>query len=141
MNPDLKAAIIRAVESEPFARLLGMRLVCLEAGRCVVEMVYRPDRMGNIQGRAHGGALYALMDEALEAAAHTDGIRCSALNASVTYITSPQAGSRLRAEARRIAGTRKTASFEARVTDPEGTLIAICQALAYRTDKPLLPLP
>jgi acyl-CoA thioesterase len=141
MNPDVKAALIKAVESEPFVRLLGMRLISLEAGRCVVEMIYRPDQMDNLQGRAHGGALYALIDEALEVAAHTDGIRCSALNASVTYIASPQAGSCLRAEARRIAGTRKTASFEARVTDPEGTLIAICQALAYRTSKPLLPLP
>jgi acyl-CoA thioesterase len=141
MNPDLKAAIIHAVESEPFAKLLDMRLVHLEVGRSVVEMVYRPDQMGNIQGRAHGGAIYALIDEALEAAAHTDGTRCAALTASVTYIASPTPGSCLRAEARRIAGTRKTISLEARVTDPDGTLIAICQGLAYRTGKPLLPLP
>jgi acyl-CoA thioesterase len=33
--------------------------------------------------------------------------------------------------------TKRTANYEIRVTDGEGRLIATCQALAYRTGKPL----
>jgi acyl-CoA thioesterase len=50
-------------------------------------------------------------------------------------VTSPQPGARLRAEAREISRTKKTAGYEIKVTDEIGQLIATCQALAYRTGK------
>jgi acyl-CoA thioesterase len=56
---------------------------------------------------------------------------------NVTYVTSPETGTKLRAEAREISQTKRTASYEIRVIDGSGQLIAICQALAYRTGKPL----
>ena len=60
-----------------------------------------------------------------------------ALNVSVTYVASPAAGTKLRAEARRITQTQKTASYEIRVTDSEKAVVATCQALAFRTQKPI----
>lgn len=137
MDPHVKAAICRAVEMEPFAVELKMELVYLEAGHSVVEMTYRPEQMDNIYRRAHGGALFALIDEAFETAGQTEGAIAVALNVNVTYVASPVAGSRLRAEARLIAGTRKTANYEIRVTDENDRLVATCQALAYRTGKPI----
>jgi acyl-CoA thioesterase len=43
----------------------------------------------------------------------------------------------LRAEARELCRTKKTASYDIKVTDKNGQLIATCQALAYRTGKPI----
>ena len=40
-------------------------------------------------------------------------------------------------EAREISGTKQTASYDIRVSDQDGRLIATCQALAFRTGKPL----
>ena len=137
MDPTVEAAIYRAVETEPFARVLNMKLITLELGHSVVEMDYVPDQMDNIYQRAHGGALFALIDEAFETAGQTDGTIAVALNVNVTYIVSPEPGTRLRAEAREIASTRRTASYDIRVTDGDGDLIATCQALAYRTGKPI----
>jgi acyl-CoA thioesterase len=93
--------------------------------------------MDNIYQRAHGGAIFALIDEAFETAGQTDGTIAVALNVNVTYISSPEAGKRLRATARRISHTKKTASYEIKVTDLDGKMIAVCQALAYRTGKPI----
>jgi acyl-CoA thioesterase len=137
MYPNVKAAIYRAVDTEPFARLLNIELISLELGCSVVEMDYVPDQMDNIYQRAHGGAVFALIDEAFETAGQTGGTIAVALNVNVTYIASPVPGTRLRAEAREVAGTRKTATYEIRVTDGDGELIATCQALAYRTGKPI----
>lgn len=137
MDPNVKGVICRAVETEPFAKALNIRLVLLELGHSVVEMDYVPEQMDNIYQRAHGGALFALIDEAFETASQTHGTIAVALNINVTYIVSPEAGTRLRAEAREVAGTRRTASYEIRVTDGGGALIATCQALAYRTGKPI----
>jgi acyl-CoA thioesterase len=137
MDPAVKEAIYRAVETEPFARALSMELKELELGRSVVEMVYQSDLMNNIYGRTHGGALFALIDEAFETACQTHGTIAVALNVNVTYIQSPETGDRLSAEAVEASCTRKTATYDIKVTSSRGPLIATCQALAYRTGKPI----
>ncbi len=50
---------------------------------------------------------------------------------------SPEKNTRLRAEANRISQTKKTAGYDIKITDQNGQLIATCQALAYRTGKPI----
>ena len=137
MNQKVKKAIFREVKKEPFARALNITLVELEDGYSVVEMVYESEEMSNIFNRAHGGALFGLIDEAFEVANQTDGTIAVALNVSVTYIASPKPGTKLRAEAKQISETKKTSSFDIKVTDEKGNLIATCQALGYRTGKPL----
>jgi acyl-CoA thioesterase len=137
MDPKLRDALFRAVEREPFAQALNMTLVELEQGYSVVEMRYKPECMDNIYNHAHGGALFGLIDEAFETACQTDGTIAVALNMNVTYVASPKAGARLRAVARQISQTQKTTSFDIKVTDETGALIATCSALAYRTGKPI----
>ena len=137
MDPAVKQAIYDAVRREPFAQTMNMQLVELESGYAVVEMPYDPAAMNNIYDRAHGGAVFGLIDEAFEAAGQTDGTIAVALNVNVTYVGSPETGGLLRAEARQLSQTKKTASYDIRVTDNDGRLIATCQALAYRTRKPI----
>jgi len=137
MDPKVKEAIEKAVKKEPFARALQITLVELADGWSKVSMVYEPEKMDNIYARAHGGAIYALIDEAFETAGQTDGTIAVALNVNVTYVSSPEPGQRLQAEARRVSRTRKTASYDIKVTDPNGQVIALCQALAFQTGKPI----
>jgi len=137
MEDSIRKAIEQAVEKEPFAQALDIELVGLDLGHSVVEMTYAPSSMANIYSRAHGGAIFALIDEAFETAGQTDGTIAVALNVNVTYVSSPDEGIRLRAEARLVSQTKRTANYDIRVTDSNGTLIAICQALAYRTGKPI----
>ena len=137
MDETVKKAIAQAVKREPFAQALKMELVDLEDGYSVVEMEYDPDKMDNIYNRAHGGAIYALIDEAFETAGQTDGTVAVALNVNVTYVSSPDPGAQLRAEARRVIRTKKTASYDIKVTDQTGQIVSLCQALAFRTGKPI----
>ncbi|MBW1845771.1 MAG: PaaI family thioesterase [Deltaproteobacteria bacterium] len=137
MDEKVKKAIFRAVEKEPFAQELEMKLAALELGQSTVEMIYDQASMSNIYGRAHGGAIFALIDEAFETASQTHGTIAVALNINIQYIASPEPGKLLRANAKEISGTRKTASYEIKVSDQDGQLIAMCQALAYRTGKPI----
>jgi len=137
MDQKVKAAIVEAAEKEPFARALQMQLAELADGYSVVHMIYEPEKMNNMYARAHGGALYSLIDEAFEAAGQTDGTIVVALNVNVTYVSSPEPGQRLQAEAQRVSQTKKTASYDIRVTDQNGQVIALCRALAFRTGKPI----
>ena len=137
MDEKVKKAIAQAVKREPFAQALKMELVELEDGYSVVKMVNDPVKVNNIYDRTHGGALFGLIDEAFETAAQTAGTIAVALNVNITYVASPLPGVVLQAKARRISQTRKTAGYEIKVTDQNGSLIATCQALAYRTGKPI----
>ena len=62
MDQHIRDAIFKRVEQEPFARALKMKLVALDNGYSAVEMTYEPAVMGNIYDRAHGGAIFALID-------------------------------------------------------------------------------
>jgi acyl-CoA thioesterase len=93
--------------------------------------------MENIFGMAHGGALFALMDEAFEIASNSHGTMAVALNMNSNYIATPVKGSHLTAEAKEFSKTRKTATYDIRVTDGQNNLIAVCQALVYRKDQKL----
>jgi acyl-CoA thioesterase len=137
MDQAVRDATFRGVAVEPYARTLGMELRELEEGFSAVEMNYRPEAMDNLFARAHGGAIFSLIDEAFETVCQTCGQVTVALSVSVNYVASPQPGARLRAEAREVTSTKKTATYDIRVSDGAGELIAVCQALAYRTGKPL----
>jgi len=137
MDPKIKNAIETAVKNEALAKIFKIDLVELDLGRSVVEMDYSPETMSNIYDRAHGGAIYALIDEAFETAGQTHGTIAVALNVNVTYIASPQNGVRLRAVALETSRTKKTAVYDINVWGPDKQHIATCQALAYRTGKPI----
>lgn len=131
MDEKLRGFLTEKVAAEPYARLLGMRLVRVDAGSALVEMDFDETKQ-NIFGLAHGGAVFSLMDEAFEVASNSHGVMAVALNMNVTYMAAPRLGTTLRAEAVEIHRTVRTASYQIRVTDADGMLIALCQALVYR---------
>ncbi len=140
MDEKVKEAIFAQVEKEPFAKKFGMKLIDLRSGYSKVEMVFSKD-MENFLGTAHGGALFALIDEAFETASNSHGTIAVALNMNITYIAPPSPGVKLFAEAKEFNQTRKTAGYDIKVFDEKKNLIASCQALVYRTGKPLPFLP
>ncbi|MBW1721566.1 MAG: PaaI family thioesterase [Deltaproteobacteria bacterium] len=131
MEQGKQEAFRRAVEDEPFAVKMGMRLISVDEGRAVVEMKIRHDSL-NTLGMIHGGAVFSLIDEAFEIASNSHGTKAVALNMNVTFHRPPALGDLVRAEAKEIHRTRKTATYEIKVTDPAGALIASCTALVYR---------
>jgi acyl-CoA thioesterase len=136
MDDKVRAAIFKQVEQEPFARKFNLKLIALEAGYSKVSMVFTPE-MENIFGKAHGGAVFALIDEAFETAGNSHGTIAVALNMNISYLSSPSSGATLTAEAGEVNRTNKTALYEIKVTEENGKLIATCQALVYRMEKPL----
>jgi len=131
MDENVRNAFFRQVGKEPFARKFGIKLVDMDEGYSKVEMMFTPD-MENILGMAHGGAIFALIDEAFETASNSHGTIAVALNMNITYVSPPSPGSKLTAEAREFSRTQKTASYDIKVVDGKNNLIASCQALVYR---------
>lgn len=129
-------AIREKVRNEPFARKMGLELSSIAEGHSVVEMAFTPD-MENLFGMAHGGAVFALIDEAFETASNSHGTMAVALNMNISYLAPPSPGDRLRAEAKELNKTNRTANYYITVRNQADVLIAICQALVYRKKEKL----
>jgi len=136
MDEKVKEAIFKKVEKEPFAKKFGIKLLELDEGYSKVEMKFTPD-MENFLGLAHGGALFALIDEAFETASNSHGTVAVALNMNITYISPPPSECRLIAEAREFNRTQRTAAYDIKLFDDQNNLIASCEALVYRKGNPL----
>jgi len=136
MDEKIREAIFKKVENEPFAQRFGIKLLELDEGYSKVQMEFTPD-MENFLGTAHGGALFALIDEAFETASNSHGTVAVALNLNITYISSPRLESRLIAEAREYSRTQRTAVYDIKLFDDQNNLVASCEALVYRKGTPL----
>ena len=122
---------------EPFARMLNIKVVEIKAGYARVQATIGP-QMLNIHRITHGGALFAIVDEAFELASNSHGTVAVALNMNITYFAATGPGDVLTAEAKEIFRTKRTATYQIDVTKDGQKLIATCQALVYRK-KDLLP--
>lgn len=119
------------MENDHFARHLSIELLEVRDGYARARMPLGPEHRNGV-GLAHGGAIFALMDLAFAAAANADGQVALNLNSSISFLTPGRQGP-LFATAQRVHTTRRIGSYDIRVADAEGTLLAICQATAYRT--------
>ena len=121
---------------EPFAKLLDMEVLEVKEGYSKVKMRIDESKL-NIHGITHGGALFSLVDEAFEMASNSHGTVAVALNMNITFLLPTKKGDELISEAKEIKRTKRTATYLIEVKNQEGELVALCQALVYRKDKPL----
>ena len=135
MDNKKKEVYFKKVSEEPLAKLFDIKLKSVEEGYALCEMIYT-EKMDNIYGNAHGGALFSLIDEAFEISSNSHENIAVALNMNVTYMKPPKKNTVLTAESKEINRTRRTASYNIVVSDSE-SLIAVCQALVYVKDQPI----
>lgn len=133
--PDNKNSLARIkarCKKEPFPKLLGIEVLEIEPGYARVSMLYKPE-MQNIFGMLHGGAVFSLLDEAFQLACNARGELAVAQQVNTYFVAAASPGKLLIAEANEINATRKTALYDVRVFEEDGSrLLATAQALAYR---------
>ena len=133
--PDNKNSLARIkarCKKEPFPKLLGIEVLEIEPGYARVSMQYKPE-MQNIFGMLHGGAVFSLLDEAFQLACNARGELAVAQQVNTYFVAAASPGMLLIAEANEINATRKTALYDVRVFEEDGSrLLATAQALAYR---------
>ena len=136
MNENVRNAFFKQVGKEPFAQKFGIKLLKIDDGYSKVQMKFTPD-MENILGMAHGGAIFALIDEAFETASRSHGTIAVALNMNIIYLALLLLGKHPYGRGPGFSRTQKTASYDIKVVDEQNNLIASCQALVYRKGNPL----
>ncbi|HLS77175.1 MAG TPA: PaaI family thioesterase [Nocardia sp.] len=124
----------RVLDAQPFAELVGTRLLAFGDGAATLEVPIRP-QLHQQFGYVHGGVLAYLADNALTFAAGTVlGANVLTGGFSVTYLR-PASGQRLRAEARVGGATRRQAVVNCEIFAEEDGREPVLCALAQGTTR------
>jgi acyl-CoA thioesterase len=126
MNPD----VIKHVENDRFAQLLGIEIVDAAPGYALVEMKIGEKHLNGID-TVQGGAIFTLADYAFAVASNADGSTTVAVNASISFFRPPR-GTLIRAEAREESASKKICGYKVEIRDEDGMLIASFSGLGYR---------
>lgn len=122
---------LNAIMHAPFAVLLGMETVSITPdGEARVRMDIKG--MENAIGNAHGGAVFALADQALALSSNLGESSQVAMTAHISYIR-PVKGV-VEAVAKKIAETNSTAVFEVKVVQGDEVLASF-EATTYKLKK------
>ena len=131
----LRPELLAALRGDRFTQSLGATLDEVGPGHATLRMVVREEQAGP-HGLTHGGTVMSLAEAALAAATHAHGTVYMALSVTVHFHTSTRPGDTLIAEAQEQHAGGRTAGYTMRVHDGNGTLVASCQAVVYRTREP-----
>ena len=119
---------IEFFNSTPFARLLGMEISA--AGPGWARVVMDSHDKGNINRKVHGGAIFALADQAFGIAANMEDPPEVAVSASIMYL-SPAAG-RLEAVAKRVGEGSRHSLYRVEVFEGD-RLVATFEGTGIKT--------
>jgi acyl-CoA thioesterase len=124
-------------KGDRYAAHSGIELIDVSPGHARARVRVQPMHLNGLN-IAHGGAIFTLADFAFALAANSHGTAAVAINASITILKAVSSGM-LTAEARELARNHRLGTYDVRITDEAGDLVAQFQGLAYRKSDPIPP--
>jgi acyl-CoA thioesterase len=130
---DIGAQVVAGMLArDAFSRWLGVELVDLSAGKCVLRMRVRAD-MVNGFGVAHGGIAFSLADSAMAFACNDSENVTVAVDNSISYPAAIRIDDELVATAERESASRKLAYYRVTVRRQNEETVALFRGTVYRT--------
>jgi acyl-CoA thioesterase len=124
-------------ERDRFAAHNGIEILEIAPGRARVKMTVAEHHLNGLD-RVHGGAVFSLADLAFAAASNSHGSAAMGINASIAFVKEA-GGDVLFADAEEVSRSRRLATYEIRVTDASGQVVAIFQGTVYRREGQQIP--
>jgi acyl-CoA thioesterase len=121
---------------DQFAAYNGIELLEISPGGAKVSMKVEERHLNGLR-TVHGGAIFTMADFAFAAACNSHGTVAVALNVSINFVKAAFPGMTLYADAKEVSKNHKIGTYDIRVTDEKGELIATFEGLAYRKKEKL----
>ncbi|RYY14721.1 MAG: hotdog fold thioesterase [Cytophagaceae bacterium] len=127
----------RLLARDPFSHWLGLELGEVRAGHCTLYLRVRPDMLNGF-GALHGGVAFAAAETAFAIACNSHGRQSVSLTATIDYVAASRLGDVLAVAAHEESLQDKVSVYQLRLTNQQGTLLALFKGTAYRTRHDLL---
>ncbi|MFZ1809074.1 MAG: PaaI family thioesterase [Cyclobacteriaceae bacterium] len=117
-------------DKNPYADLLGIKVLELEEGTARVSAVVKPEHTNHL-GYSHGGFLYSVADYAFELASNSHGVDAVGLTTSMEFHRSSKVGATIEATARETHLGKTVATYHIEVIS-DNKRIASFTGTVYR---------
>lgn len=118
------------VANDKFAQFLGVEMQEVGAGTATARLRIEPHHLNSHQ-TVHGGVIFSLADAVFAAASNSHGQAAMAINVSIDFVKAATSGT-LTATATEVSLSHTLATYEVRVIDDSGDLIAVFHGMVYR---------
>jgi acyl-CoA thioesterase len=127
-DPKIVEALRARSQRNNLLRELNMDVVSASAGRVTIALT-PPANSLNGRGFVHGGFLFSICDTACAFAllSHMEGGVTQ--SAHITYIAPGKENEKLTIAAEMVAKTKRTQTYDARITNPAGDTVAIFRGI------------
>jgi len=137
-NELAKKVVDTMYNSDWFSQWLGIELIKIEPGHCILRMKIRKEMLNGF-AIAHGGITYSLADSALAFASNSHGRKSVSVETSISHIVSLKEGDIITAEAEEINVSNKIGIYHINITNQDGQKVALFKGTVYRTSKDWFP--
>lgn len=136
---ELAAKVVDAMYSKDgFSKWLGVRVVSIKPGHCVLEMKVRREMLNGF-GIAHGGISYSLADSALAFASNSHGRKALSIETSISHTEPLKEGDVITAKAEEISVSGKIGIYNITIKTKKGNKVAFFKGIVYRTSAEWFP--
>ncbi|AFA47338.1 PaaI family thioesterase [Acetobacterium woodii] len=126
----MEKEMLKIIDNDQFAKLVGLELIKVEIGYAEVKMKIEDKHLNGI-GIVQGGALFTLADYAFAAASNAGGKITVGINANITY-SKPAKGKYLLAKASETSASRSLCNYTVDIYDIDNdTLVAKFTATGF----------
>ena len=115
---------------DAFSQLLGMELVSIEKGTCVLRCEVRSS-MTNGFGIAHGGITYSLADSALAFASNAYGVHCFSVDTNIAHLKKVKLGDILTATCMESHRGKRTGVYVVDIQNQDGMRVAYFRGTVF----------
>lgn len=117
-----------------FSQWLGIELLLVEPGRCILQMKIRKEMLNGF-AIAHGGITYSLADSALAFASNGHGRKAVSVETSISHTKSLKENDTITATAEEVSLSDKIAVYYITIRDQQNETVALFKGTVYRTTK------
>jgi acyl-CoA thioesterase len=122
------------------AHMLGIQLDAIGPGFARMSMPVRSDML-NGHGILHGGFTFSLADTAFAYACNSRNHKTVALACHISFVAPGHEGDVLVAVAQEQASAGKTGVYDIKITNQNGTVVAVFRGNSYRTGHSVVNAP
>ena len=131
-HPGMAPHLQQMLAQDAFSRWLGVSLVSVSPGNCVMRMRVRDDMMNGF-GVSHGGIVFAFADSAMAFACNTGEKVTVAVDNQIAYPAGVHVNDELIAEAVEDSATGRLGFYRVTVRNQHHVVVALFRGTVYRT--------
>jgi acyl-CoA thioesterase len=132
--------VSRMLATDAFSRWLGITLVSVRPGHCVLTMQVRED-MVNGFGVSHGGVVFSFADSAMAFACNSGEFVTVAIDNQIAYPAAIHVHDTLTATASEDAASGRLGFYRVTVRNQHDVVVALFRGSVYRTRRPHASAP